>query len=195
MKRICTVVLSLLMLGVTCSFAQRLDKEPSLPPIPSLEQKKPPYLPDDYRKFTAQKVWQEKQIQKAVEKAKAEREEREKEERQQAQKREELLEAVDGHKKLVPLYEDFQARYDWSVDFSSNGVEFGTTTLMNLPPNRIIFKTTSPVLVVQEHSKKHTIVFDKNGKKIFEWNGNGRAGIVRVTRDKKGKATVWSSGL
>ncbi len=192
MKRICTVVLGLLMLGVTCSFAQRLDKEPSLPPIPSLEQKKPPYLSDDYRKFTAQKVWQEKQIQKAVEKAKAEREE---EERKQAKKRKEVLEAVGGHKKLVPLYEDFQSCAGWRVDFRSNGVEFGIVTAMYSPLDRIIFKTTSPALVVKDFNK-HIIVFDKNGKKIFEWNGDSRAHyLVRVTRDKKGKITGWVDGL
>ena len=52
------------MLGVTCFFPQRLDdkKEPFLKHLPSLEQKKSPCLADDYKKFTAQKTWQEKQI-------------------------------------------------------------------------------------------------------------------------------------
>lgn len=216
MKRICTVVLSLLMLGVTCSFAQRLDKEPSLPPIPSLQGKPAPYL-DGYEKFLPRKQapnptqedrdnFNKAEARLRAEVAKAER-----------AKRAELLKAVGGHKKLVPLYEDFQARYDWSVAFSSNGVEFGIETVLNSPPDRIIFKTTSPVLVVQENFEKHTIVFDKNGKNIFEWKGNyvsipkksllyeqihgeewkgdGVRVIVRVFRDKKGKVTKLSTEL
>ena len=201
MKRICTVVLSLLMLGVTCSFAQRLDKEPSLPPIPSLQGKPAPYL-DGYEKFLPRKQapnptqedrdnFNKAEARLRAEVAKAERAE---EELQQA-KRKELLEAVGGHKKLVPLYEHFKAlSRDWSVDFSSNGVEFTDTPDVNIPPN--IFKTTSPVLVVQENfNKKHTIVFDKNGKNIFEWKGNYGRVIMRVSRDKKGKVTGWTTGL
>ena len=178
MKRICTTVLGILMIGVTCSFAQRLpdkkDQYYTPQPIPSLQGKPAPLANELY---PGQNSFRQEMIQRKAEKEKAKMRWGKMTEQDRRERYARFKSFLNDNKKLIERYKwtlgsDWAAQYfkwKFSIEDLSQPLPggIGSKTIFDRPDSQVVLldkRLPNGDLEIE--------VYDMDGKRLFKAKGN-----------------------